>query len=166
MADVGPHTVTLLVTLASYPTITAASVTFTATLNDPCPTTVISMTSPVAMTNTILAIGVTQTAPNPTNSVSLWVNAAFCGAYTFALSGTYPYLTINSSTGLLTLASSSLADVGPHTVTLLVTLTSYPTVTAASVTFTATLNDPCPTTSIAMTAPAAMTNGVTLPAVT
>jgi hypothetical protein len=123
------------------------------------------MTAPAAMTNTILAAAVTQTAPTPTNSISVsQSNSALCGAYTFALSGTYPYLTINSSTGLLTLSSNSLADVGPHTVTLLVTLTSYPTITAASVTFTVTLNDPCPTTSISMTAPAAMTNGVTLPA--
>ena len=57
-------------------------------------------------------------------------------------------MTINQTTRVLTLQSNDMTKIGTYTVTLFAKLISFSAVAAVTKTFTATLVDPCLTTSL------------------
>jgi hypothetical protein len=144
MLDIGLHTVTLQAALTNYPTATPISVTFSVTLVDPCPTTVLSL--PALSTFTISAfdgIGFTQTFTPASDSASTTAAVTgLCGPVTYSILEAQPATfvsIISPGAGLeltnpwtLTALSNNFADVGTWTITLQAVLTNFPTITATS----------------------------------
>jgi hypothetical protein len=73
--------------------------------------------------------------------------ANICGGLSYSITPT-SILSVDSATGLINFSSSSMVDIGVYSATLSATLTDHPDAIAATKTFTATLVDPCLTTSI------------------
>lgn len=73
--------------------------------------------------------------------------ANICGGLSYSITPT-SILSVDGATGLINLSSSSMVDIGVYSATLSATLTDHPDAIAATKTFTATLVDPCLTTSI------------------
>ena len=65
---------------------------------------------------------------------------AYCGARIYSFSPTLPsFLTMNNSTGILSLATSNTAYIGTYTYTMTESMASYPLVTPIVQTFTVTI---------------------------
>jgi len=123
-------------------------VSFSVSVVDTCPSTIISQTAPAAMTNGVTLPAVTQTVPVPTDSLSTSTALPnVCGTFTYSLSGSYPFISVDPTTGLISLISTNMMEISSYTITLVTSLTSYPSVTT-STTFSVTLTDPCVSTLI------------------
>ena len=148
-ADAGTHTVTVKATLTDYSTV-FASQAFTLTLKLACPSATLSYTtSPANINYTVGASAATGVTPVASDTVSVDRSTAnFCGAYTFSIDETITGVSINASTGVITVSSTSLAAVGTHSATVKVGLSDYASVAKASASITITIIDPCLTATL------------------
>ena len=104
--------------------------------------------SPVDMTYTVGNSAATQ-SPTANDSVSTRLSITkFCGNYVWSLVETISGLSINPTTGLITVSTINLANVGTYTATIQVGLSSYPDVAKASVGITIRMLNPCLTATI------------------
>jgi hypothetical protein len=100
------------------------------------------------MTSIVLRIGDTQNFEFATYTTTPEYSIAnICGGLSYSVNPS-SILSVNGSTGVITLSSSNMLEIGVYSVTLSATLTDHPDAVAATKTFTATLVDPCLTTNI------------------
>jgi hypothetical protein len=103
------------------------------------------------MTNTVTLPEVSQIFTLATDSESTTSGiAGKCGAIEYSIVEAYSFLTVTA--GNISLVSNSMAQINSYTATLQAKLTSYSGVSAAKVTFSVTLTNPCLTTTLAMPA--------------
>ena len=122
---------------------------FDVTVKDPCPFTVISISLLSPMTNTVTLGAVSQAFALATDSKSTNTGvSSLCGPFQYDIIEAYSFITVTA--GNISLASNSMADIGVYTPRLRAKLTNYPSVTASNVAFSATLINPCLTTSLAL----------------
>ena len=77
------------------------------------------------MSYTVGNAGATQN-PAATNSVSTaQSNPSYCGTYLWSIVESISGVSINSANGIITVSTIDLANVGPHTATVQVGLSSY-----------------------------------------
>ena len=93
------------------------------------------------MTYQIAAAAVTQTTPFPNTIPTAQSNPNFCGVNTFSFSPTKTWLTVSGNT--ISVATSTVADVGTFSITVTVSLTDYPPPTVASISKTFTIVISC-----------------------
>ena len=68
----------------------------------------------------------------------------FCGPLVYSIVEPYSsFLTADPNTGMITCFSNNMLEVGVYPATLQVALANYPSITPATLTFTASLVDPC-----------------------
>jgi hypothetical protein len=169
IADAKQYTVTLKARLAGSADWLTPAGTATATytyVDDLCASTFITAPALIAMTTSVLKESSpgggpfyeTQTA-TATNSVSVTQSIpSFCGGYQYSISSapilpattlSATELTIDATTGLISLYTANSAAEGTHTATVTVNLVNYPSITLVTTTFQITIMvDPCLTTSI------------------
>lgn len=108
-----------------------SNVPYQYTLNfvDPCPNTSMTFTPPlVPMTQEVYAVSSTQSlgAYLPTNTAAVDAgDPALCGPYKYGLMVQYPFVSIDLSTGAITVDSTDMADIGVYNVTITCNLAGY-----------------------------------------
>ena len=155
---------TLTGAVTEFPTILATT-TFTITVLDPClTTTLIQPTLPLSdMTTSVLADSgpINQQVDVIKDQVSVdhgdATGTQYCGARQYSITSVIntqataaldsPDLSIDASNGVIAVESSNPAQIGTHTVTVTVSLSSYSSITSTLATFQITIL-PCAVTSV------------------
>jgi hypothetical protein len=102
------------------------------------------------MTGTVYGTAVTQTFVLATDSLSTSTAITnLCGSFSYTITPT-GFLTVNGSTGVITLSSTNMAQIGTYSATLTAKLASYTAVVGATKSFSVTLVDPCLTTTLTL----------------
>jgi hypothetical protein len=130
--------------------VASGTVTFNVIIVDTCVNATISFIAPAAMTHTVTSTAATQVAVSTDSISNSLATTGVCGSFTYTNTEAYPWLTIDQATATITVLSTNMADIGPHTVTLRASLTNYPSAPPVSVTFTVTMVDPCLTTVLSL----------------
>jgi len=149
----GVYDVVMHATLVDFPLVPEGTKSFRITVFDPCLETDLSFGSQVlqTMTSEIAQASATQTVTAPTNSISeLKADVNLCGKYTYTLTPSHPFLTIDQTTRVMTLASSDMTKSGTYPMTLSVFLTEYPARGTLTKSFTAVLVNPCLTATLTL----------------
>ena len=103
------------------------------------------------MTSTVTETAATQAWTAATDSLStLTTLSEACGPITYSIVEGYSFLTLDVTGLLLTLQSNLIADAGSYTATLSASLTNYPAVAAAQISFSLELINPCLTTVLTL----------------
>jgi hypothetical protein len=156
--------VTLTGAVTEFPTVLTTT-TFTITVVDPCLTTTLIQPTPALSdmtTSVFVASGpVTQNVGIIKDQVSVdhgdSTGTQYCSARQYSITSVINTLataaldstdfSIDASTGLISVQSSNPAEIGTHTVTVTVSLSSYPSITSTLATFQITIL-PCAVTSV------------------
>ena len=78
----------------------------------------------------IAEAAVTQTTPFPNTIATAKSNPTYCGANTFSFTPTKTWLTVSGN--IISVSTSTVADVGTFSITVTVSLTDYPAVASIS----------------------------------
>lgn len=92
--------------------VASQTVTFTVNIVDACPQTVITFGTftLAAISSTVTQAAATQTFTFPTDSLSTTTAIAnVCGPFTYVITQGFNFITINASTGVITVSSSNMA---------------------------------------------------------
>ena len=156
-----PHLIVLKASYASDPNLFADSTTFQLTMTDSCLTTALTRTTAITDMTTSVLVQVSQDASMVDTASKTLGNldgTTLCGLRTYSMVvrdstnnvvSAPAFISINSSTGLITLNPNSppITNVGSYTATITTKLASYPSVVAYLQNFNIVIN-PCQVTSI------------------
>ena len=158
LADVGVYTITSTAIIPqnafSTNTVLTTNYSLTLTVQSDCLNTVITDRTILAMTNKVSLAPVIQDISFLDSIATGLSIPAHCGARNYSLLPTHSFLTISGTT--MSLATSTVADVGEYPINLTVSLTNYTDVASITKSFTVTITCEVQTLNI-WTAPAAST---------
>lgn len=156
---VGVYTVTITASVIPYPTVFVLPITFTLTIIDNCATASLDTQGQVFPTIqfiVMLALGPTLTPFNPfTDNVALWyTNPSICGPRTYSIVEGYTWATLIPPPPILpgleyidpwtlSVETVDIADFGPYTLTIVASLTNYPTATPTQLIASINIVHPC-----------------------
>jgi hypothetical protein len=88
------------------------------------------------MTHTVTQVAATQTYTAATDSISTASGLVdVCGPFVYTIDEGYPFVSIDPTTGVITVVSTNMAEISLYTGTFSASLLNYPLVPPASITF-------------------------------
>ena len=141
-ADIGVYVVAIIGSLNALINIVTGSPwtdSFSFTLNvvNDCPDTTLTDKVIDSMSYSVSLAATTQDVTFADSKSTNYNNPTFCGARTYLLSQTHPFLTISGTT--MSLSTSNVSDVGPYNLNLTISLTDYPGVPSILKNFVVTI---------------------------